>query len=91
MPELSRFNGIVIYMQFYDTKHHNKPHVHVYYGDYEASVGIDGELMAGRGAADALVRAADFCDRCVRKTAARGEAHWYGLAFEDVLKEERSL
>ena len=48
-----------------------------------------GELMAGRAAADALSRAADFCDRCVRKTAARGEAHWYGLAFEDVLKEER--
>ena len=36
-----------IYMQFYDTKHHNKPHIHVYYGDFEASVGIDGELMAG--------------------------------------------
>ena len=50
-----------------------------------------GELMAGRGAADALARAADFCDRCVRKTAARGETHWYGLAFEGVLKEEKSL
>lgn len=22
-------------------------HIHVYYGDFEASVGIDGELMAG--------------------------------------------
>ena len=48
-----------------------------------------GELMNGRDMPDALTRAADFCDRCVRKTAARGEAHWYGLAFEDVLKEER--
>ena len=48
MPELSRFNGMVIYMQFYDTKHHKtSPHIHVYYGDFEASVGIDGELMAG--------------------------------------------
>ena len=47
--------------------------------------------MAGRGAADALARAADFCDRCVRKTAARGETHWYGLAFEDKLKEGRGL
>ena len=26
---------------------HNKPHVHVYYGEYEAAVGIDGELLAG--------------------------------------------
>ena len=38
MPELSRFGGMVIYMLFMDTKQHNKPHVHVYYGDYEAAV-----------------------------------------------------
>ena len=47
MPELSRFKGMVIYMLFYDTKHHNKPHIHVYCGEFEASIGIDGELMAG--------------------------------------------
>lgn len=47
MPELSRFGGMVIYMLFGDIKHHNKPHVHVYYGDYEASIGIDGELLSG--------------------------------------------
>lgn len=47
MPELSRFGGMVIYMLFWDIKHHNKPHVHVYYGDYEASIGIDGELLSG--------------------------------------------
>lgn len=32
---------------FKDTKQHNKTHVHVYYGEYEASVGLDGELLAG--------------------------------------------
>lgn len=47
MPELSRFGGMVIYMLFYDVKQHNKPHIHVYYGDYEATIGIDGELIAG--------------------------------------------
>ena len=47
MPELSRFDGMVIYMLFKDTQQHNKPHVHVYFGEYEASVGIDGELLAG--------------------------------------------
>ena len=57
-------------------------------GDVFASA-LCGELMNGKPAAEALPRAADFCDRCVRATAARGEAHWYGLAFEDVLKEER--
>ena len=34
-------------MLYNDTVQHNKPHVHVYYGEYEASVGIDGELLAG--------------------------------------------
>ena len=38
---------MVIYMLFMDTKQHNKPHVNVYYGDYEAAIGIDGELLAG--------------------------------------------
>ena len=33
MLELSRFAGIVIYLLFKDTQHHNKPHVHVYYGE----------------------------------------------------------
>lgn len=47
MPELSRFQGIVIKMIFLDNDKHHKPHVHVYYGEYEASVGIDGELLSG--------------------------------------------
>lgn len=47
MPELSRFAGMIVYMRFYDTKQHHKPHVHVFYGDYEASVGIDGEMLSG--------------------------------------------
>ncbi len=47
MPELSRFAGIIIYMLFRDIGQHSKPHVHVYYGEYEAVIGIDGELLAG--------------------------------------------
>lgn len=31
MPELSRFEGMIIYMLFRDNKEHNKPHVHVHY------------------------------------------------------------
>ena len=38
---------MIIKMVFlYNVKHH-KPHVHVYYGEYEASVGIDGEILSG--------------------------------------------
>ncbi len=47
MPELSRFFNIVVKMLFADTRQHNKPHVHVFYAEHEASVGIDGELLAG--------------------------------------------
>ena len=47
MPELCRFHGIIISMLFKDTKQHNKPHVHASYGEYLASVGIDGELLGG--------------------------------------------
>lgn len=47
MPELSRFEGIIIKMLFNDTTQHNKPHVHVYYGEYMAAIGVDGELLAG--------------------------------------------
>ena len=47
MPELSRFYGLIIKMMYMDDGQHNKPHIHVYYGEYEASIGIDGELLAG--------------------------------------------
>ena len=47
MPELSRFFNIVIKMLYADDRQHNKPHVHVFFAEHEASVGIDGELLAG--------------------------------------------
>lgn len=36
MPELGRFRGIIIRMFFEDIGQHNKPHVHVKFGEYEA-------------------------------------------------------
>jgi hypothetical protein len=47
MPELSRFYNIAIKMIFSDSGQHSKPHIHAYYNEYEASIGIDGELLAG--------------------------------------------
>jgi len=47
MPELSRFFGILIKLIYSDSGQHNKPHVHAYYAEYEASIGVDGELLAG--------------------------------------------
>jgi hypothetical protein len=47
MPEISRFEGIIIKMLFNDNDKHHKPHIHVYYGEYRASIGIDGEFLEG--------------------------------------------
>jgi hypothetical protein len=47
MPELCRFYGMIIKLIYGDNVQHNKPHIHVYCGDHEASVGIDGDLLAG--------------------------------------------
>lgn len=47
MPELCRFDGIIIYMYFEDIEGHNKPHIHAWFGDYNASIAIDGQFLAG--------------------------------------------
>ena len=48
MPEISRFKGIIVKMIYNDDGKHHKPHVHVYYGEDEASVALDGEVLEGR-------------------------------------------
>jgi len=47
MPELCRFEGMIIRMLYKDDGQHHKPHVHVVCGEYQASVGLDGDLIAG--------------------------------------------
>jgi hypothetical protein len=47
MPELCRFHGMIIKLIYGDIIQHNKPHIHVYSAEHEASIGIDGELLAG--------------------------------------------
>lgn len=44
MPQISMFNGIVIYMYWDD---HNPPHIHAKYHDYEATFKLNGDLMTG--------------------------------------------
>lgn len=47
MPEISRFFGIIVKLLYNDNDKHHKPHVHVYYGEYKASVSLDGEVLDG--------------------------------------------
>jgi hypothetical protein len=48
MPVISMFYGIIIRLYLLDNKHHNLPHIHARYAEFEAAVGIhDGEVIAG--------------------------------------------
>ncbi len=38
---------MIIKLIFLDNDKHHKPHIYVYYREYEASVGLDGELLSG--------------------------------------------
>ena len=55
MPELSRFFGIVIYMNWRD---HPPAHFHAVYGEHEALITLDGKVYSGAlpGRALSLVR-----------------------------------
>lgn len=48
MPVISMFYGILIRMYLLDDKHHNLPHLHARYAEFEASINLsDGEVLAG--------------------------------------------
>ena len=48
MPIISMFYGIIIRMYLLDNQHHNLPHIHARYAEFEASIAIaDGEILAG--------------------------------------------
>ncbi len=47
MPRICEFYGIIIFMHL-TRKEHNPPHIHAYYGEYEATFYISsGEIMFG--------------------------------------------
>ncbi len=49
MPIISMFYGIIIRMYLLDNKHHNLPHIHAKYTEFEASISIEnGEILAGK-------------------------------------------
>ena len=48
MPTISLFYGIIIRMFWKDTDRHKLPHMHAYYGEYEAVFTLDGEILSGK-------------------------------------------
>ena len=48
MPTISMFYGIIIRMYLIDNQHHNIPHIHAKYAEFEVSISIkSGEILAG--------------------------------------------
>jgi len=45
MPELSRFLGIVVFMNFNE---HNPPHFHAKYGEFQIIVEINSGIIEGK-------------------------------------------
>lgn len=48
MPIISQFFGIIIYMYREIGGHHNEPHIHVKYNEYEMSITIKGKILNGK-------------------------------------------
>lgn len=47
MLTISLFFGILIKMYWRDNDKHKMPHMHAFYGEYEAVFTLDGEIIAG--------------------------------------------
>ena len=47
MPLISQFYGILIYMYMEIRGHHNEPHIHIKYNEYEMSITIEGKILNG--------------------------------------------
>lgn len=48
MPIISQFYGILIYMYRELGGHHNEPHIHIKYNEYEMSMTITGKVLNGK-------------------------------------------
>lgn len=59
MPEISRFLGIVIYMNWGD---HPLPHFHARYGDYEITIEIEAGIVRGEFPKRALRAVLEWLD-----------------------------
>jgi hypothetical protein len=59
MPEISRFLGIIIYMNWVD---HPLPHFHAKYGDYEITVEITSGVVRGEFPKRALRAVLEWLD-----------------------------
>lgn len=59
MPKISRFLGVLIFMNWRD---HNPPHFRARYGSYELSVTLDGLVVKGESPRRALLHVLEWVE-----------------------------
>ncbi|MGV8124048.1 MAG: DUF4160 domain-containing protein [Candidatus Xenobiia bacterium LiM19] len=48
MPVISMFYGIIVQLFFFDNDKHHQPHIHIRYGEFNASISIESaEILEG--------------------------------------------
>ncbi len=60
MPEISRFFGIIVRMYYRD---HEPPHIHVEYGEWQATIQLDNGAIDGRFPRRALQLVYEWLDQ----------------------------
>ncbi len=60
MPIISMFYGIIIRLYLLDNKHHNTPHIHARYAEFEASLGIEWRDFGWQSASQATAPGASM-------------------------------
>ncbi|MBR2744775.1 MAG: DUF4160 domain-containing protein [Clostridia bacterium] len=48
MPLISQFYGILIYIYKEIGGHHNEPHIHIKYNEFEMSMNLNGKILEGK-------------------------------------------
>ena len=48
IPLISQFYGILIYIYKEIGGHHNEPHIHIKYNEFEMSMNLNGKILEGK-------------------------------------------
>jgi hypothetical protein len=85
MPRISEFFGLVIYMYWFDTQKHQRPHIHVRYQGAEAVFSLDGRLLEGDLGTRAEKLVLDWCSQRGQELTAAWECAVTGKEIPWVL------
>lgn len=87
MPLISQFYGILIYMYLEIGGHHNEPHIHVKYNEYEMSISIKGKHLDGKLPRKQM----KLVDAWIELHAEELQASWFALNHDGEIIKIKGL